>query len=688
VTDNSQATVSSDFSNPKEESLFWKQRWALLTAFVVVALILFSDLLPTWAVTPPEAWSSGLRFPYFSSTDALLPMLSFDSGTVADWFNAIIVSWRKHDIFGLFSIRDITRWIGGQIVGPLKFSESVLISGFRDWSIPPVPWVVTASLAAVLGWYLKGWRLALLSGSCIAYFAIFGKWKLAMTTLSLVLVTAPIAFAIGLGFGIIAVKRPRLESLLWPFLNLMQSLPHFGYLIPIVVFVGLGHKAGAVATILFAFPPMAKLALVGLKNVSPEVLEAGRMAGCTRRQMLWKVRVPAALPTLMVGVNQVIMQCLAMVVIAAFVGAKGLGIDLLLRLQALQLGKAMESGIAIVLMAITLDRLSQALSKKEPVHQPDGSFWHRHPYTVISLVVFLAGCTLAFFVPWLAKLPKDMTITLAPILDTAIKSTVSALYDPLTFFREFFPPYVLIPIRSFFQELPWTIVFGLGVFAGWRLGGLRMAAVIAFYIGFVVLSDFWEEAMVTSYLVFTAVLMCLMFGFPLGVWASRTERRTRFVAFLCDTFQTFPSFIYLIPVIMLFQVGNISQVMAIVIYSSIPVIRYTFLGLRSIPREIIEAAITSGCTHRQTLWKVRLPLAFPEIMLGLNQTIMFGLFMVMIAGFIGGNNDLAREIFKAKANNDAGLGLVLALCVAFIGLAIDRLIHAWAEQRKSQLGIG
>ena len=105
------------------------------------------------------------------------------------------------------------------------------------------------------------------------------------------------------------------------------------------------------------------------------------------------------------------------------------------------------------------------------------------------------------------------------------------------------------------------------------------------------------------------------------------------------------------------------------------------------PTDIVEAAITSGCTPWQILWKVRMPLALPEIMLGLNQTIMFGLFMVMIAGFIGGNFDLAREIFKAKAQNDAGLGLLLALCVGFFGLAVDRLIQAWANLRKAQLGL-
>lgn len=643
--------------------------------------------LPQWAVTPPEIWTGGLPLPFFSIEDSFFPNLEWRGSNIADWFNAIILSLREHEIFGWFTFKDITRAIGQQIVVPLKFSESLLISGFRSQGIPPIPWVITTGLAVILGWYLRGWRLALLSGICIAYFALFGKWKLAMTTLSLVLVCAPIAAGFGLALGILALRSHRLEKALWPILNLMQSLPHFGYLIPIVVFVGLGHKAGAIATILFAMPPMAKLAIIGLRNVSEEVLEAGVMAGCTARQMLWRVRIPAARPTLMVGINQVIMQCLAMVVISAFVGAKGLGIDLLFRLQTLQLGRAMESGIAIVLMAVTLDRLSQALSEREPAHKPSGPFWRIHPYLTIAGAVVVLGSVLTYLVPEAGTLPRAMTVTVAPILQHAIDQTVDSLYDPLTFIRENLPPYVLIPVRDFFKGLPWSVVFVILTFAGWRLGGWRMATVVGGYIAFIVLSSWWTEAMVSAYLVFVAVVICVAIGFPIAVWASRRDSTTGILAFLCDTFQTFPSFIYLIPVVMLFQVGNISQVMAIVIYAGIPVVRYTFIGLRAVPSEIVEAAVTSGCTRRQVLWKVRMPLALPEIMLGLNQTIMFGLFMVMIAGFIGGNHDLAREIFKAKANNDAGLGLVLALCVAFLGLATDRLIQAWSVRRKAQLGI-
>ena len=169
----------------------------------------------------------------------------------------------------------------------------------------------------------------------------------------------------------------------------------------------------AIATILFAVPAMAKITLVGLRGVSREILEAGTMAGCTPRQMLWRVRIPAARRTLMVGVNQVIMLCLAMKVISSFIGARGLGIDLLFRLQTLQLGRALENGVCIVLMAIALDRLSQALAVREPEHRPEGRFWDLHPCLTIAGAVIVIGAVVSYLVPAAATLPKSMTLTFA-----------------------------------------------------------------------------------------------------------------------------------------------------------------------------------------------------------------------------------------------------------------------------------
>jgi glycine betaine/proline transport system permease protein len=637
----------------------------LLVVLPFLVLLLAASLLPDWAVQVPKGWT--------------IPFV--------DWANMVFDHLRDDAIFGLFSFRDLTRGAAELITWPLAFVEGLLVSGFPDIGIAAMPWVMTAGLSGVLGWYLRDWRLGALAAGCVAYMAIFGKWELSMITLSVVLVAAPIAGLIGFGIGILAVKKQWFEALVVPLLNVLQSLPHFSYLIPIAIFIGVGHKAGAIATVIFAIPPMARLTILGLKGVAEEVREAGKMAGCTRFQTLWMVEIPSARQPLLVGVNQVIMQCLAMVVIASFVGARGLGHDLLFRLQALKIGQALESGVAIVLMAITLDQLSRAAAHKEPSHlAPDASLLQRFPFLAASLAVIAASLLLAAITPYAQAWPSELALSTAPFWDALVDWITVTLYDPLQYLRNAMLLYVLIPIRDLFQSIPWTAMVALVAAAGWSLGGFRLAAIVSGFVLFIAFAGYWERSLITAYMVTVAVLLCIMIGLPIGIWASRSERRTGIAKLLCDTFQTFPSFIYLIPVIMLFKVGDIAAISAIIIYAMIPIVRYTIFGLRNVPQEIVEAGITSGCTQRQLLWNIRMPLAFPEIMLGINQTIMFALFMVIIAAFIG-TKDIGQEIFRALTFNDAGKGLVLGLCVAFMGLTADQLITAWATRRKQKLGL-
>ncbi len=638
-------------------------RVALFLLAPSVLVLALGPFLPDWLRIVPQEWSA--------------PFVG--------WINAAVEILRREEIFGLFTFRDLTRAIANLIDYPLDFVEAILVAGFSE-SVPGLPWIAVTGLAIVLGWYLQGRQLGVIAGICFAYMAIFGKWELSMVTLSVVLVAAPIAGAIGVALGIAAYRRRWFETVLWPILNVMQALPHFSYMIPVAIFIGIGHKAGTIATIIFAFPVMARLTLLGLKGVSPEVREAGTMAGCTKRQMLWKVELPAARPTLMVGVNQVIMLCLAMVVLASFVGAKGLGHDLLNRLRSLWIGQALEIGVVIVFMAIILDRLSQAWARKEPEHMREGPFHVRHPFLTAGAAVVVVSYVLAAFVPALQLWPKSLSITTAPLWDALIDDIIVYAFDYLELIKDTLLVHVLIPMRDLYLMLPWPALLVFAVTLGWYYGGWQVAGIQALFALYLAFAGFWERTLITAYMVSFAVIVCVIIGSIVGIWAAAGPRRTKVVELILDTFQTFPSFIYLIPAIMLFSVNDFAAIMAIVIYATIPTTRLTIFGLRMVPHDIVEAAITSGCTPRQVLWKVRMPLAFPAIMLGINQTIMYALFMVVIAAFIG-TTDLGQEIFRSKADNNAGKSLVVGLCIAFLGLMADQLINAWARERKKLLGL-
>jgi glycine betaine/proline transport system permease protein len=203
---------------------------------------------------------------------------------------------------------------------------------------------------------------------------------------------------------------------------------------------------------------------------------------------------------------------------------------------------------------------------------------------------------------------------------------------------------------------------------------------------FIAVTGNWEKAMVSAYLCGISVVLATLIGVPVGILASGSERIHRMAQNTADTLQTLPSFVYLIPVVMLFQVGDFSAMVAITAYALAPAIRYTDYGIRRVSAEVVEAARMAGCRRGQILWKVQMPLAMPEIMLGVNQTIMMALSMLVITALVG-TRDLGQEVYIALTRADTGHGLVAGICVAFIAIIADRLIGAWSAQRKRELGL-
>lgn len=584
--------------------------------------------------------------------------------------------------------KPVTRSIAWLLKQPLSFVEGVLYRGVPNWGLPPLPWVVVVAGAAILGHWISGARLALLCGLCAAYLAIFGLWQDSMQTLSIVLVTVPLAAASGLALGVWATRNARVESVLNSIFDLMQATPHMAYLAPVVVLFGFGQVPAMLATLAFALPPMARCTILGIKSVPSDVLEAGRMSGCTGRQLLWKVELPAAQQTLLLGLNQVVMQTLAMVVIASLVGASGLGQKLLFSLQQLQIGKAVEQGIAISLIAIALDRLTQGAMHHQPSRTPAGPFWlvRRHGHLVAFLAFALLALLAAQAWPQLSVLPRDMTVSFGQPVNEAVRWISRNLFAYIKPIRDGITIWLLLPIRDFYLWLPWPTFIGVLALTGWYLGGIRLALVPICLLGFMMLAGFWTPLMLTVYLVTGCTVLAILIGVPIGIWASRHPRGAKVTMTVCDTLQTFPSFIYLIPVIMLFQTSDLSNVIAMLAYATVPSIRYTYLGMIRVPKPTIEAATASGANKRQRLWKVELPIAFPEILLGINQTIMMALAMVAITALIG-SRDLGQEIYKALPGAETGRGLLAGFGIAFIGITADRLIGAWARRRKKDLGL-
>lgn len=648
--------------------------WALVWLAAIVAVLLVRYFSPKdgWAIAYPDAW--------------IVPLNS--------WISSFI-DWLTNDLsFELFTFHDLTRAFSWLLDQPLQAALGLLAQGFQFSSdssvpplVPPISWLALIVAMVMVAYRVGGRRVAVLAFIGLLYLAFFGQWASAMVTLSSVIVSVPIGVVGGLVLGVYADRSPTFRALLFPVLDLMQTVPVFAYLVPILVLFGFGPVAAMIATIIYAMPPMVRITILALEQVPHDVLEFGQMAGCTRHQMTWKVRVPSALPGIMVGVNQVIMLSLNMVIIASMIGAGGLGFDVLSALRNLNIGKGVEAGVAITLMAVTLDRLSQAAVRSPSVKHrhtdrrvPARTFW------LIVLLIAVGGTILGEAMSAFAVFPKSWTVTTAPYWDQAVSYINIHFYNVLETVKAFLLINIMIPFKRFLISLPWIGVVALVGLAGLRLGGLRLAIAVALMAAFIAVTGNWEKAMVSTYLCGTSVVIACLIGIPIGIWSARSDHARRIVEPVIDTLQTLPSFVYLIPVVMLFQVGDFSAMIAIVAYSVVPAIRYTDHGIRKVPASLTEAATASGCTRRQLLWKVQLPLAVPEILLGVNQTIMMALSMLVITALVG-TSDLGQQVYIALTNANSGQGVVAGVCVAFLAMIADRLIAAGSARLKEGMGL-
>lgn len=271
---------------------------------------------------------------------------------LADWVD-VGMQWLLTNLDGFFD------FIGFIILQIMLAVEKVFLY---------VPWFVFIAIIVLLGWkLLKSLYKGLFFGLLLLIIGTFGYWELSMRTLSLVVASVIFSLLIGIPLGITMARSDRAESILKPILDGMQTMPSFVYLIPALMFFGLGKVPAMIATIIYAVPPVIRLTNVGIRTVDKEAVEAAKAFGANAKQVLWDVQLPLAKPSIMVGINQTTMMALAMVVIGSMIGAKGLGMEVLLAINRIEVGRGFEAGLSIVFLAIIIDRLTHSLSEQTEV---------------------------------------------------------------------------------------------------------------------------------------------------------------------------------------------------------------------------------------------------------------------------------------------------------------------------------
>ena len=662
-----------------------------------------------------------------------LPKVVTDEFTFTAWVNDGEDYLKKN-------YRWMTKIIAGYIKSGYYFLEDFLIDS---------PWLLVASIIFLPCLIAGGLRLGLYSLFVIYFWGAVGMWDESLQTVALMGLSVLLCVFFGVILGVLCSQSDRFDGFMKPILDTMQVMPAFVYLFPALFFFGIGGAPAILATMIYAMPPVIRLTNSGIRQVSKDTIESATSFGSSKLQLLFKIKIPLSLPSIMMGINQVIMMALALVVLACFIGAEGIGGQVWLAIRNLDVGWAMEGGLCILFMAIMFDRFSMSLTKQKDILPSDvqpfyllpqswekfqiarliekpilyfhfainlicksvtnliatfvkyifsifnkenaedlREFLSRRYYVIPSFIVFIIISLVDSYLISIGTFPEEWKLSIRqPIADGVKSLTINPGFIAFTKgLRAFVYLNLLRPLDTFLTHIPWWYTMSVFVAIGYFTVGLRFAIITALLLLFIGACGIWPQSMITLSSVLVSVVLCFAIGVPLGIIASYNQRFKEVLNVVLDAMQTLPYFCYLIPVLMFFGGGIVSAVLATVIYSIPPIIRLTALGLTQVSGTYSEVSRSFGGTLLQTLQKIKFPLAVPSLVIGFNQTVVMAFAMQIVTPLIGGKG-LGLEVFNGLARSDTGRGLAAGIGIVLLAIIIDRITLAWTKKQRQALGL-
>ena len=661
------------------------------------------------------------------------PVFVTDSFTFTAWVN-----------HGEDYLKEHYRWITKLIASYIKASYYALEDFLLDSS-----WLFIVAMLVIPSLAFGGLRLALLVLFGVLFWGAVDLWDSSMETLALMGLSVFLSVIVGVILGVLCGLSNRFERGMKPVLDTMQVMPAFVYLIPAMFFFGIGGAPAILATMIYSMPPIIRLTNLGIRQVPSETIETATAFGSNKLQTLFKVQVPLALPSIMMGVNQTIMMALALVVLATFIGAQGLGSEIWVAIRKLDVGWAMEGGLCVLLMAIMFDRFGKALSKETVTLPSDSQRFYLLPQTwdiyplariiekplgyihfcfvlifssifsavasflnifisifskefaesiskfILSHYFFFTGILILYglsvydsTIASIGAFPESWHVSLREPISNGVNSlTVNPTFISITKgIKAFVVIYLLKPLDLYLTYLPWWYTTLALVILSWISVGVRFAIITALLLFFIGACNIWTEAMITLSSVLISVLLCFVIGVPIGVLASYSKRFQNINEVVLDAMQTLPYFCYLIPVLMFFGGGAFAALIATIVYSIPPIIRLTVLGLSQVSSTYSEVSKSFGGSTFQTLNKIKFPLATPSLVMGFNQTVMMAFAMQIVTPLIGGKG-LGREVFNGLARSDTGRALAAGIAICLLAMILDRISLAWTKKQRDALGL-
>lgn len=570
------------------------------------------------------------------------------------------------------------------VLEPIRLAIGSFVDLF-DLAIESLGWPGVIGIFGAIGLLFGGWRLALLTITGFLSLGVLGLWDASMATLGLMLAAVILAVAIGIPIGILAGRSQRVSAFLAPILDVMQILPTFAYLTPLTLLFFIGAAPSVVGTLIYAIPPAIRITALGIRGVPPGSVEAALSLGATERQVLTRVQLPLARRAIGLGINQSIMMALSMVVITGMIGAPGLGRNILSAVQKVDVGAAFDAGLAIVILAIILDRVTYAagdwLDPRAGIRSPRTA--NRRAVARAGPIALIGAGLGAPLVIDATRFPSDIEFSFRGAINESVNWFTDTFAGVTVGIKNVVTNFVLNPLESVLTSSPWWLVLAVVMVIAWYLSGRRASITAGICLVLIVLAGLWGHSMATLANVLVGTALTLVVGIAIGILTARSDRLRALLRPILDAAQTLPAFVYLIPALALFQPTRFTAIVAAVIYAVPPVIRLVDAGIRAVPETVVEAATMSGATERQLLWKVRLPLSMRALLLAANQGIVLVLAMVVIGGLVGAGA-LGYDVITGLAQGkDFGKGLAAGVAIVLLGIMLDRITQGAGTRRRA-----
>ena len=538
-----------------------------------------------------------------------------------------------------------------------------------------IGWPGTVLLAGAAGLAAGGRRLAVLAVTGVLSLGVLGLWDASIDTVGLTFAAVVLSLLVGIPLGILAGRSAGFQRVISPVLDLMQIMPSFAYLAPMTLFFLIGAPSATIATMIYAVPASIRITALGIRGVPATTVEAAESLGSTGRQVLVKVQLPLSRKMLALAVNQTIMLALGMAVVTALIDGPGLGKTIIKALSHNDVGAAFDAGLAIVIIAIVLDRLTEQAANRVDA-RPGPADPHRAVDRRLAIGIALGGIAaslISLFAIDLTAFPEAIGFSFSgPVNDVVnwVRVNLYFLTNPL---KDLVSYGVINPIEAVLTSSPWLLVLATTAGLAALIGGRRTAIVTSACLIGIAALGLWEDAMITLTASLVATSLTLVIGVAVGVVAARNDRASRVIRPILDAAQTMPSFVYLIPALALFAPTRFTAILAAVIYALPPVIRLVETGIRAVPVAAIEAGLSSGANPRQLLWKVQLPMARRALLLAANQGIVMVLAMVVVGGLVGAGA-LGYDVVAGFAQySDFGKGFAAGIAIVLLGVMLDRI---------------